>query len=29
MGSQLPEYDPRLADFEALGIPGVRAEADR
>lgn len=29
MGSQLPEYDPRLADFEALGIRGVRAEPDR
>jgi len=29
LGSQLPDYDPRLADFEALGVRGVRLPADR
>jgi glycosyltransferase involved in cell wall biosynthesis len=29
IGSQLPDYDPRLADFEALGIREVRLAADR
>lgn len=29
LGSQLPEYDPRLADFQSLGIHGLRAEPAR
>ncbi len=29
MGSRLPDYDPRLIDFESLGIREVRLAADR
>jgi len=29
LGSQLPEYDPKLADFETLGIRGLSVGLDR
>jgi glycosyltransferase involved in cell wall biosynthesis len=29
LGSQLPEYDPKLADFQSLGIRGLSVEPNR